>query len=300
MESETPNKNPNQKPKRKKTVTPRQLAANRANAQKSTGPKTLQGKLRSRYNSLTHGLTSNCTCIPSEDFQRYDFRRHDYSAMFSGANIFESEIIDELCANRWRKERAVRYETALMTEAIARYHDEIQRQYPGLSAPVEAGIAFRMMAENSNALQLLDRYEARLTNTCIRTWKHLMEVQKNRPDTDDPAANPGPPTAFPFWPHKQGDEPIPNNEHKPSQPIETKDWSSEPNEPVLPNEPIQLTTDHRPLTTANEPIKSAVVSSDPLSEPCEKSVSDFEENGAWLAAHLERAARCRDGPVRRE
>ena len=192
------------KPKRKKTVTPRQLAANRANAKKSTGPKTLQGNLRSRYNSLTHGLTANCTCIPSEDFQRYDFRRHDYSGMFSAADIFESEIIDELCANRWRKERAVRNETALMTEAVAKYHDEIQRLYPGLSAPVEAGIAFRMMTEDSNVFQLLDRCEARLTNTCIRTWKHL----KNRPKTDDPAANPGPLTPFPFRPHKEGDEPI--------------------------------------------------------------------------------------------
>ncbi len=246
MEPETPNP----KPKRKKTVTERQLAANRANAQKSTGPKTLQGKLRSRYNSLTHGLTSNCTCIPSEDFARYDFHRHDYSGMFAAANIFESQIVDELCANRWRKERAVRYEAALMTEAVARYHDDIQKSYPGLSGPVEAGIAFRMMTEDSNALQLLDRYEARLTNTCIRTWKHLMEVQKNRPKTDDPAANPGPPTPFPFWPHTEEDDPIPNIEQKPSQPIETKDSLPDPIEPALPNEPIRLATSHSSLATS--------------------------------------------------
>ena len=242
MEPENPNPDP--KPRRKKTVTPRQLAANRANAQKSTGPTTLQGKLGSAYNSLTHGLTATCTCIPSEDFSRYDFRRHDYTGIFTPANIFESEIVDELCANRWRKERAVHYETALMTEAVAKYHDDIQKSYPGLSGPVEAGIAFRCMVDESNVMQLLDRYEARLTNTCIRTWKHLMEVQKNRPQTGDPAVNPGPPTPFPYWPHKQGDSPIPNIEHKPSQTIDSKDPSPNPKATWLRNEPIASNERH--------------------------------------------------------
>jgi hypothetical protein len=37
-------------------VSPRKVAANRQNALKSTGPKTPQGKVYSRRNSLKHGL----------------------------------------------------------------------------------------------------------------------------------------------------------------------------------------------------------------------------------------------------
>ena len=37
----------------------RQLAANRANAKRSTGPKTAAGKLRSSRNALTHGLSAS-------------------------------------------------------------------------------------------------------------------------------------------------------------------------------------------------------------------------------------------------
>jgi hypothetical protein len=35
----------------------KQIAANRANAQKSTGPKTFAGKLKSRSNAYRHGLS---------------------------------------------------------------------------------------------------------------------------------------------------------------------------------------------------------------------------------------------------
>ncbi len=43
---------------RKKTMTEAALAANRANAQKSTGPRTPSGKLKAASNSLKHGLYS--------------------------------------------------------------------------------------------------------------------------------------------------------------------------------------------------------------------------------------------------
>src|SRR6266508_3884190 len=45
----------------------RQLAANRANAQRSTGPKTIAGKKRSRMNSLKHGLTAKTLVLRNED-----------------------------------------------------------------------------------------------------------------------------------------------------------------------------------------------------------------------------------------
>src|SRR5687768_9924012 len=43
------------------TVSERKLAANRANAQKSTGPRTEAGKRNASLNALTHGLRARLT-----------------------------------------------------------------------------------------------------------------------------------------------------------------------------------------------------------------------------------------------
>jgi len=42
-------------------------AVNKANAQKSTGPRTEAGKQRSKLNALRHGLTGQTIVLPSED-----------------------------------------------------------------------------------------------------------------------------------------------------------------------------------------------------------------------------------------
>ena len=48
-------------------ATEKQIAANRANAQKSTGPKTAAGKLKSSRNAYRHGLSCPLRFDPSFD-----------------------------------------------------------------------------------------------------------------------------------------------------------------------------------------------------------------------------------------
>jgi hypothetical protein len=46
-------------------ATEKQIAANRANALRSTGPKTLAGRLKSSRNAYRHGLSLSMTTDPS-------------------------------------------------------------------------------------------------------------------------------------------------------------------------------------------------------------------------------------------
>jgi hypothetical protein len=45
----------------------KKAGTNRRNAQKSTGPKTLEGKAAVRLNALKHGLLSRQTLLPDEE-----------------------------------------------------------------------------------------------------------------------------------------------------------------------------------------------------------------------------------------
>src|SRR2546428_11252189 len=48
-------------------TTPAQIEANRRNAQKSTGPKTAQGRAVVSLNGLRHGLRAETAVLPFED-----------------------------------------------------------------------------------------------------------------------------------------------------------------------------------------------------------------------------------------
>ena len=63
----------------KPVVSERKKAANRANAQKSTGPKTAEGKARSRLNALTHGLCAVVIEIPGEDRELLEKRVREWA-----------------------------------------------------------------------------------------------------------------------------------------------------------------------------------------------------------------------------
>jgi hypothetical protein len=60
------------------TATPAQIAANRANAQKSTGPRTDEGKIRASQNSLRHGL---CSAIPEMHDEGDQHQDHLFDAL---------------------------------------------------------------------------------------------------------------------------------------------------------------------------------------------------------------------------
>ena len=55
-----------------KMTTDKQMAANQANAQKSTGPKTGEGKVNSSMNAVKHGLLAKCALMPGDDVAQFD------------------------------------------------------------------------------------------------------------------------------------------------------------------------------------------------------------------------------------
>jgi hypothetical protein len=107
----------------------RQLAANRRNASKSTGPRTQKGKVASSQNSVTHGLTAQQPLLPGEHPHAFDELR---SAIFEHQQpdgVVEIQIVERIASLFWRLRRIPFLESALF-EWIAHVHAELNDTEP--------------------------------------------------------------------------------------------------------------------------------------------------------------------------
>ncbi len=97
------------------------LAANRANAQHSTGPRTDAGKETSRRNALKHGLTGAGVVIPGEDAAELARRSGVLKAELAVAGSEAALILAERVAvHSVRLGRCVRHEFAATAERVRR------------------------------------------------------------------------------------------------------------------------------------------------------------------------------------
>src|ERR1700745_2342527 len=92
----------------------KQWAANRENAQKSTGPRTEEGKRRSRRNALRHGLTAETVVYGLEDTKDYRAFEATIIADYDAHTAVERELVLRLASLLWRIRRATGIETDLL------------------------------------------------------------------------------------------------------------------------------------------------------------------------------------------
>jgi hypothetical protein len=92
----------------------RQWAANRENAQKRTGPRTDEGKRRSRRNALRHGLTTETVVEGLEDTEDYRAFEATIIADYDAHTAVERELVLRLASLLWRIRRATGIETDLL------------------------------------------------------------------------------------------------------------------------------------------------------------------------------------------
>jgi hypothetical protein len=79
------------------------LAANRENAQKSTGPVTPEGKAKSSLNAVKHGLTGAAVMFANADeAKNYGSHVKDYERQFQPVGREESALVQSIADIRWR------------------------------------------------------------------------------------------------------------------------------------------------------------------------------------------------------
>jgi hypothetical protein len=91
--------------------TEKQSAASRANSQHSTGPRTTEGKAKSRFNALKHGIFAEAHIIFDESAEALAELDAEYRERFNPADAAERCLVDVLIDSEWRLRRLRRVET---------------------------------------------------------------------------------------------------------------------------------------------------------------------------------------------
>jgi hypothetical protein len=91
------------------TVSPEQLAANRANAASSTGPRTPEGKARSSQNARKHGFTASSFAV---------VRLEDLIATYHPVNSQELFALERIALAQQAILRAARLEAGFLTTCL--------------------------------------------------------------------------------------------------------------------------------------------------------------------------------------
>jgi hypothetical protein len=141
------------------STSPAQLAANAANAQHSTGPRTSEGKNRSSQNASKHGLTAREVVIAPGEQEEFDHLVADCQADVKPQGAIQQTLFNQLVAAAWNLRRIRRMEAELC--AGASYQDLLANE------------------DLQHQLDRLARHHTRIERSFHRSLKELKVLQTN-------------------------------------------------------------------------------------------------------------------------
>lgn len=94
-----------------------QIAANRANAGESTGPRSSAGKAKVSRNALKHGLTGRDIVLSNENPNHFNSFRADLMSSLDPQDALERALAEKIVADLWRLRRVPIFEAALFRRA---------------------------------------------------------------------------------------------------------------------------------------------------------------------------------------
>jgi hypothetical protein len=147
-------------------TTPKRAEANRRNAQKSTGPKTPEGKDRSRFNALKHGMAAKLPVLPGENAEAYQGRTDTWTADLQPRNDVERDLVERAARASWQLERVELIEIAILTERI--------RDAPS----DDPQAADRLSFDDSEEGERLRRFELSCRRTLLRSLETLLKIRR--------------------------------------------------------------------------------------------------------------------------
>ncbi|MHC4426519.1 MAG: hypothetical protein ACYSYV_10530 [Planctomycetota bacterium] len=173
-----------------------QIKANQENAQKSTGPKTAEGKAAVSQNAVKHGLFSSHDVVKGENEADFDLFTDKLFAELAPVGALESMLAERFVSLSWRLRRAERMQNQAIDVMIERdgpsplaqrlkaslpkFLQDVHDDPRGGAAELILGRAAIDDCANYRTLERLSMYERRIETSMYRTLKELESRQAMR------------------------------------------------------------------------------------------------------------------------
>lgn len=162
-------------------ATPKQIAANRRNAKKSTGPKTGQGKATSSRNAMKHGILGTDMAHGGEDPAAFDALVEALREDLEPVGALEHGLVDQIAIAFWRNKRLAKAERDVLNhkreEPTIKYEsilDNTPLHTTIKTIPVDIGTI------DINKRMLFGRYQVMITNEIKRNLDMFYSARERR------------------------------------------------------------------------------------------------------------------------
>jgi hypothetical protein len=109
-------------------TSPAKKAANRRNAQKSTGPRTDAGKAKAKMNATTHGLRALSPVVLGEKEEEWQRFHEELLNELEPQGVLETLFADQAALLAWRMRRVHSYEAGMITQKAERAKSRLARE----------------------------------------------------------------------------------------------------------------------------------------------------------------------------
>jgi hypothetical protein len=169
----------------------RKLEANRRNAQKSTGPRSVEGKRNSRWNAAKHGILAVDLLAlgpGAEDAKEFEVLADALWSDLAPVGKLEEILVDRIAVCIWRQKRAIRCEAGVILRELYRHQEDVTgaRLRNGVVL-FSQGVSDHLSLPDAINMDRILRYETTIQRQLDRTLDQLERLQRSRKGEHVPA-----------------------------------------------------------------------------------------------------------------
>jgi hypothetical protein len=158
-------------------TTEAKIAANRANAQLSTGPRTPEGKAVSSQNALRHHNLAKAVLTRAECRRRFSEFVAGFHAEYQPSTATEVALVDALATARWKAMRMSNFEAVQIDRQFDAQQDPA---FETMDNDVRTGIAYGEAVNHDRTMAGIGRAETRLQHQFNSAFDRLSRLKKSQ------------------------------------------------------------------------------------------------------------------------